>query len=116
MRDQLDDPWWQLGQDGVIDLGHEHRLRFSQWSPDRELNPQYEGIPDVKYFGATVRHLTPEGKVCIGGITFDGEVQRRLNRGPFWTLVSLDPLTVTPSLLCRLCGDHGFITNGQWVA
>lgn len=32
-----------------------------------------------------------------------------------WTLITLDPLTITPSLLCRVCGHHGFITNGKWV-
>lgn len=29
-------------------------------------------------------------------------------------LVSADPLTVAPSLLCRRCGRHGFIRDGQW--
>lgn len=28
-------------------------------------------------------------------------------------LLSADPLTISPSLLCR-CGDHGFIENGKW--
>lgn len=32
-----------------------------------------------------------------------------------WTLVSETPLTLTPSLLCRICGHHGFITDGKWV-
>lgn len=32
-----------------------------------------------------------------------------------WTVVSLDPLTLTPSLACRVCGDHGFIREGTWV-
>lgn len=35
--------------------------------------------------------------------------------GNGWTLVSKEPLTISPSLLCRGCGTHGFITNGQWV-
>lgn len=30
-------------------------------------------------------------------------------------LISTDPLTISPSLLCR-CGDHGFIRDGKWVA
>jgi len=25
-------------------------------------------------------------------------------------------LTVSPSLLCRTCGHHGFIRDGRWVA
>jgi hypothetical protein len=32
-----------------------------------------------------------------------------------WTLVSEEPLTLTPSVLCRSCGHHGFITDGKWV-
>ena len=32
-----------------------------------------------------------------------------------WTLVSKDPLTITPSIMCGSCGLHGFFTNGQWV-
>lgn len=32
-----------------------------------------------------------------------------------WTLVSLEPLHLEPSLLCRACGDHGFIRDGKWV-
>jgi hypothetical protein len=32
-----------------------------------------------------------------------------------WTLVNESPLTVSPSLLCRCCGRHGFIREGQWV-
>ena len=32
-----------------------------------------------------------------------------------WTIVSTDPLTVTPSILNESCGCHGFITNGAWV-
>ena len=32
-----------------------------------------------------------------------------------WGIVSTDPLTVTPSILCGLCGCHGFIRDGQWV-
>ena len=29
-------------------------------------------------------------------------------------LLSEDPLTVTPSVLCVDCGLHGFITDGVW--
>lgn len=32
-----------------------------------------------------------------------------------WTVVSIDPLTLSPSLLCRQCGHHGHIINGRWV-
>lgn len=32
----------------------------------------------------------------------------------YWDLLSLDPLSVTPSLHCLTCGAHGFITDGKW--
>lgn len=32
-----------------------------------------------------------------------------------WKAVSLDPLTIAPSILCRICGDHGFVRDGGWV-
>jgi len=38
----------------VMDLGHGHTLQFTSWSPDRELNPQYDGIPDIPKIGAIV--------------------------------------------------------------
>lgn len=37
---------------------------------------------------------------------------------PAWELVSKDPLTISPSILCvppHGCGIHGFITDGKWV-
>jgi hypothetical protein len=33
-----------------------------------------------------------------------------------WTLVSVEPLTVKPSIQCLgTCKIHGFITGGKWV-
>lgn len=29
--------------------------------------------------------------------------------------VSIEPLSITSSLLCKRCGWHGFITEGKWV-
>lgn len=29
-------------------------------------------------------------------------------------VVSRDPLTIEPSILCPDCGTHGFITEGRW--
>lgn len=110
-----------------VDLGHAHRLKFFGWSPDRDLNPQYEGIPDEKISGAIIDHPSKGGdykgvdEPCAGAITFDTFAMRTLNdrqapehQRPLWSVLSLEPLTITPSVLCS-CGDHGFITNGQWV-
>lgn len=32
-----------------------------------------------------------------------------------WKLEKLDPLTLSPSLLCLACGHHGHIRGGVWV-
>ncbi len=102
-----------------LDLGDGHTLRFSMWSPDRELNPQYEGVPDIPRVGATVYHPTPAGETCSSGVYFDlPEVRERfpqLTDENVWQVVSWDPLTLSPSLLCMRCGDHGFIRGGKWV-
>jgi hypothetical protein len=107
-----------------IDLGHGHTLRYVGWHPDRDLNPQYDGTPDVEKWGAIVGHpvgphpLVPEYMAtgyCEGMVTFDEPVQRQIepNR-PRWTVESWEPLTISPSVLCA-CGDHGFIREGRWV-
>ena len=31
------------------------------------------------------------------------------------TVVTREPLTIVPSILCPDCGLHGFVTNGVWV-
>jgi hypothetical protein len=102
--------------DGWIDIGHEHQVRFNCWKPDRELNPKFAHLPDVEKWGLTVRHKTPVGGECLGGVTFDGEVQRQLTpEAARWQVFSLEPETlhIEPSLLCH-CGDHGFIRGGRW--
>lgn len=32
-----------------------------------------------------------------------------------WKIERLEPLTLTPSLLCKSCGNHGFVRNGKWI-
>lgn len=105
-----------------IDLGGGHKLRYTSWTPDRELNPQYADDPDVPRWGAILVHpagphpmmLNPSGE-CEGAITFDGPMQRKLAPDtPRWTVVSWEPLTLSPSILCA-CGVHGHIREGRWV-
>jgi hypothetical protein len=100
-----------------IDIGHGHVISFTKWAPDRDLNPQYDGLPDVDPWGVIVDHPRPDGTPCVGSAaTFDGPVVRQIDpTRPVWTVESLDPLTISPSLLCRGCGDHGFIREGRWV-
>lgn len=32
-----------------------------------------------------------------------------------WNVDQVEPLTVSPSILCRSCNTHGFWRNGGWV-
>lgn len=101
-----------------LDLGHDHTAEVFGWHPDRQLNPQYAHLDDVDAWGVQVAHRRADdpSRKCASFATFDGPAQRETApTQPKWTLESLDPLTLSPSLLCRDCGDHGFIRDGRWV-
>lgn len=100
----------------TFDFGHGVTGRFVTWEPDRDLNPQYEGIPDVERWGLILHHPDCHGSM----VTFDGPTQRQLQPDVAkWTVESWDPLTLSPSILCSSekggCGLHGFIRDGRWV-
>ena len=88
-----------------IDLGDNHTLTWST----------YQGDPRA---GASVAHLKPDGTPCDGRIAIEGGTWAR-SFGPgaiaTWKLEQTDPVTLSPSLLCRVCGDHGFVRNGKWI-
>lgn len=54
-------------------------------------------------------------KECSGFVFFDVETEARCKGTPAWKVESMDPLTLSPSVLCRICGNHGFIREGKWV-
>lgn len=87
-----------------IDIGHGHTIRFVEYEDDKRT-----AINDC--------HLNKDGKECAGFIPFkDGAWAKKFNNKiTAWDVVSLEPLTLTPSILCTACGDHGFITDGKWV-
>lgn len=63
--------------------------------------------------GLHENHRKADGSWCGGWVGFanvDGHDDHAKH-----TLDSYEPLTVSPSLLCR-CGFHGFIREGRWVA
>jgi hypothetical protein len=69
---------------------------------------------DGNWIGIIDHHLKPDGRPCGGGaVLFDLPVNADVAVDK-WTLVSRNPFHLEPSLLCRLCGDHGFIRNGAW--
>lgn len=81
-----------------IDLGQGDTLRM------RECPQGYE-----------IRHLckTGTGKHPKDFQIWNAPVVDTVNAGNH-TLVKKDPLTITPSILCPVCGLHGFVTEGKW--
>ena len=86
----------------AIDIGCGHKIEFVDYLGE------VAGINDW--------HLTKCGAWCRGWVSFNGSAWRRgFRSGDGWNVVQRDPLTLSPSLLCRACGDHGHIVNGKWV-
>jgi hypothetical protein len=98
-----------------IDIGHGHFIKYFGWHPDRDINPQYDGIPDIEKVCVNVRHSAPDGSKCISSANFDTPEIRKLFGDHVWKVESWEPLTLSPSLLCMRCGDHGFIRDGKWI-
>lgn len=89
-----------------IDIGHGVEISFTSWGT-------YDRVGLIEW------HRTPDGRECSGGfgasVLFDlPGVREAFPNSPLWLVASFDPLTLTPSLLCRTCGHHGWITNGEW--
>lgn len=98
-----------------VDLGNGYYLKFFSWKPDRKLNPQYDGIPDVEILGAHI--CCPHGNA--GGVMFkqnDPQYAEVFNDEAWWDLISLEPLHIEPSIqFLKPSCCHGFIREGRWV-
>lgn len=58
------------------------------------------------------------GEPCKGFLFTDRQARDRETTEdlrPLWTVVRLDPITLTPSIACPRCGAHGHVTDGRWV-
>ena len=94
-----------------IDLGDNHYLQFTSFNPDRDLNPHYKDFPDIDRVGAIIYHND-----CTSSIMFRSEVAIKVfKEKQLWDVVSMEPLTLSPSILCTLCKDHGFIRDSKWI-
>lgn len=71
-----------------------------------------------EHVGYIRRHPRGDGEGrCFSAVAIDTTASR-LAHGPqmaYHALVSREPLTLSPSLKCRACGNHGHITAGRWV-
>jgi hypothetical protein len=89
---------------GEIKIGAGHSISFL-----------YEGFDSMERVGLIHHHRSPEGFVCDGGsVLFDVPENEFVPAEQKWQLTSLHPLTLSPSLLCSRCGDHGYIKSGRW--
>jgi len=85
-------------RDLSIDLGHGHVFQ-AVTGVDGKLVGWLHTHPDARAAGALCQSF------CA---------VRPLNGCPVHQVVSEDPLTLTPSLKCRVCGAHGEVLNGRW--
>lgn len=83
------------------DLGHGVRIRsFSV------------GRPPVPA-GVFVMHRHDDGELCMGSVMFDVPETAKFENAK-WRVEQSDPLTLSPSVLRRDCGLHGWIRDGRW--
>jgi hypothetical protein len=84
----------------TIDLGHGHTL-------EPVVQPAIgEGV-----IGLIVGHNKPTGEHCHKSwipLNKHGTTSG-------WDAMDEDPWTLTPSLACTICSDHGWITDNRWV-
>lgn len=102
-----------------VDLGLDHEYNFvygsaEGWPETFPLLSRYvEGKREV-VIGIMEWHLRPGTEQYCGGfvrfVRAHGD-----NSMKVWTVVSIDPLTLDPSLQCTACSDHGHIKDGKWV-
>lgn len=115
------------------DLGHGHFLRYTGWHPERDLNPQYDNVADIDKIGAILDHPLGSGPTdeayretygryrergwCSSHVMFDlPNIERVIGpTSPRWTVEVWEPLTISPSVRCLICGDHGHVRGGRWV-
>ncbi len=86
-----------------VGIGGDHSIEFVEYEGDA-----FAGMNDY--------HVRPDGTECKGFIAIEGGKWAQAFDGMLatWKIESHEPLTLSPSLLCRVCGDHGFIRNGKW--
>jgi hypothetical protein len=97
-----------------------HRIAFIvAQEPDEEgllayrLVPHLEdGDDEAMLIGLEEEHAD-NGKTCGGYIAW-AEPYGTYMPLTGHSLVSLSPLTISPSLSCQRCPSHGFIRDGRW--
>lgn len=71
---------------------------------------------DKQWIGIIEWHINSIDNLCEGWVPFDVNSEYIIDRTDAWTVESYEPLTLSPSLLCTICGHHGYIREGKWVS
>lgn len=85
-------------------LDENNALEFVRWKDEQEP------------YMALWHHRSAQSETgwCMGSFPWR-KPDARLRDDPLWELVSWEPLTFSPSLLCLECKAHGFVREGKWV-
>lgn len=108
--ESLDDDYF------TIDLGNDHWAHFVGHGGEG-ITQNGQPVPWTEKYGLSVIHrcAKTESGWDEGFVTFDIPENTEGDARPKWKVESWDPLTLSPSLLQRGCGDHGFVRDGKWV-
>ena len=90
----------------IVDIGHDVQIEIIR---SALAGGEAVGL-DYTHPGKTQR--------CAGFLYFDTPKVREVFdpvESGMWQVEQRDPLTLSPSLLCRACGHHGWIRDGRWV-
>lgn len=106
--------------DKFIDIGNGFLISFYTEKDAEELmGKKHTGLiirgpaaPQCPYKGVFAEMWSG---MCGGGINFTNSRIAQKEGRPMWTVQFWHPLTITPSILCKCGGQHGFITKGQYV-
>ena len=106
-------------EEGDVDIGSGHYLRFTEFHGKRLGAIVFHPVGPKPPAGRSQWQI--DGGMCGGSIFFAGagadeyNSHSALSPSPTWQVLSEEPLTLSPSVLCD-CGDHGWIRDGKWVA
>lgn len=76
--------------------------------PDRYMTRMVG--PDGALEGIVEVHTNAHGDECVGAVPFN-----MLRKPNFMYTGEWPNISVTPSILCKRCMNHGYIRDGKWV-
>lgn len=97
-----------LRREGGTDIGHGVKIYAVDYFPEGA-----DAGTDGEIDGIIEEHDSPSGR-CGGYVKFRARGPNP-DGTPSWVVEQEEPLTLSPSVLCRTCGNHGFIREGRWV-